>query len=101
MPAGRLDDVAVIADVMSFYSMAFLGISPFGSLFAGVLVNAIDPNNTVIVGGSACLLGAVLFGVRLPSLRALIQPLYVAKGILPEIAAGLGSATKLTCPPED
>ncbi len=39
--------------VMSFCSMAFLGIAPFGSIFAGVLAGAIGAGNTVLLGGVA------------------------------------------------
>jgi len=87
--------------VMSFYSMAFLGMAPFGSLFAGLLAGAIGASATVAVGGGACLLGSLLFALRLPQLRTLIRPLYVEKGILPEIAAGMQSATEHTRPPEE
>lgn len=87
--------------VMSLYSMAFLGMGPSGSLFAGILAGTIGASNTVVIGGIACLIGAILFGVRLPGLRALVRPLYVEKGILPEIASGMQSAPELTRPPED
>ena len=46
--------------VMAFYGMAFLGMSPFGSLFAGVLAGWIGAENTVMVGGIACLAGGGL-----------------------------------------
>ena len=87
--------------VMSFYGMAFLGITPFGSLFAGVLAGAIGVGGTVLVGGVACLLGALIFAIRLPHLRTLVRPIYVELGIVPEIAAGIQSATECTQPPED
>src|SRR5262249_16519205 len=37
--------------VMSFYSMAFLGVAPFGSLFAGALARSIGAPSTVLAGG--------------------------------------------------
>jgi len=55
--------------VMSFYSMAFQGVAPFGSLFAGALAGLIGPDRTVVVGGVACLVGALLFALELPRLR--------------------------------
>ena len=54
--------------VMSFYSMAFLGMAPFGSLFAGVLAGRIGAAGTVLVGGVACLVGAA--AVRPAAARA-------------------------------
>jgi MFS family permease len=91
--------------VMSFYGMAFLGMAPFGSLFAGALAGYIGPPHgaadTVMIGGIACLVGALAFAVRLPRLRTLVRPIYVRKGILPEVATGLQSATELAQVAED
>ncbi len=87
--------------VMSFYSMALLGMTPFGSLLAGVLAHAIGAKWTVLIGGAACLLGAGLFALSLPRLRKLVRPLYVQLGILPEVAVGMQSATEQTRPPQE
>jgi MFS family permease len=86
--------------VMSYFGMAFLGMTPFGSLFAGVLAGWIGADNTVLVGGIACVAGAVIFAFRLPDLRRLVRPIYTRMGILPEVAAGVQSATDLTQPVE-
>jgi MFS family permease len=87
--------------VMSFYSMAFLGMSPFGSLLAGLLAHAIGASWTVFLGGITCVLAAGVFALRLPHMRKLVRPLYVRLGILPEVAAGLQSAAELTRPPQE
>jgi MFS family permease len=79
--------------VMSFFSMAFLGMSPFGSLLAGTLADRIGPSPTVAITGFACLAASLFFAFRLPALRALVRPIYIRKGILPEVATGLQSAT--------
>ena len=81
--------------VMSLYSMAFLGMMPFGSLFAGVLAGWIGAANTVMIGGVACLVGGALFALVLPRLRGLVRPIYARMGILPEVAVGMDSATEL------
>ena len=39
--------------VMSYYTMAFVGMAPFGSLLAGALAHAIGAPRTVIVSGVA------------------------------------------------
>lgn len=70
--------------IMSFYTMAFMGMVPFGSLLAGTLANNIGPPNTVMIGGVACILGSVLFAKKLPSLRRITRPIYVEKGIISE-----------------
>jgi MFS family permease len=68
--------------VMSFYTMAFLGTAPLGSLLAGFAADHIGPMNTVTLGGIACGLAAVVFGVRLPRLRVHVRPIYIERGIL-------------------
>lgn len=87
--------------VMSFYTMAFMGTAPFGSLLAGSLAHAVGAPNTLIIGGTACLLGAALFARKLPVLKTMIHPIYVRLGIIPEVAAGIQAATELTVPPEE
>ena len=47
--------------VMSYYTMAFVGMAPFGSLLAGALAHAIGAPRTVIVSGVACILGSIWF----------------------------------------
>ncbi|HVN76734.1 MAG TPA: MFS transporter [Thermoanaerobaculaceae bacterium] len=80
--------------VMSFYSMAFVGTAPFGSLLAGSLAHRIGAPQTVILGGAVCIAAAVVFAVRLPALRRLIRPVYRQRGIIPEVATGLGAAAE-------
>ncbi len=75
--------------VMSLYGMSFFGMLPLGSLLAGSLGSRIGTPATVMVGGISCVLGALLFLNRLPSLRKLVRPIYREKGILPEVAEGL------------
>jgi MFS family permease len=85
--------------VMSFFSMAFLGMTPFGSLFAGAVAAQIGAPWTVIAGGIVCLAAAAVFAIQLPNLRSLVRPIYVRQGILPEVAAGMQAAAQLTTPP--
>jgi MFS family permease len=79
--------------VMSFYSMAFMGIAPFGSLLAGTLASKIGAPATNIIGGFLCIIGAAIFARNLPRIRLLVRPIYVRMGIIPEVARGLQSAT--------
>jgi MFS family permease len=69
--------------VMAFYTMAFLGTAPIGSLFAGVLADRIGAPGTIAIGGAACLMAGAWFAIKLPMLRSLIRPIYVELGILP------------------
>ena len=69
--------------VMSFYSMAFAGMSPFGSLLAGVAAARLGAPATVAASGVFCIVGAALFARQLPRMREQIRPIYVQLGILP------------------
>ncbi len=68
---------------MSYYTMAFVGMAPFGSLLAGALAHAIGAPLTLIVNGLCCIAGAVWFTTRLNQIRALVHLIYVDLGILP------------------
>jgi MFS family permease len=87
--------------VMSFYLMAFMGTAPFGSLLAGFLASKVGAPNTLIIGGLACILGALLFARKLPELKKMVHPIYVRLGIIQEVASGIQAATELTSPPEE
>jgi MFS family permease len=50
--------------VMSFYTMAFMGMAPFGSLIAGSLAHTAGTANTIFAGGVCCIIGAVLFALK-------------------------------------
>ena len=82
--------------VMSFYTMAFMGATPVGSLIAGFLASKIGAPLTVFIAGLACIVGAFFFAKRLPILRELVRPIYIKMGIIPEIAIGIQSATELS-----
>jgi MFS family permease len=86
--------------VMSFYTMAFIGTAPFGSLLAGGLANKLGAPNTLIIGGISCILGAAIFISKLPLLKKMVHPIYLKLGIIPEVASGIQAATELTVPPE-
>jgi MFS family permease len=79
--------------VMSFYTMAFIGVAPFGSLIGGALASRIGAPYTVMLGGLVCIAGAGAFARRLPELRRLVRPIYRQRGIIPELATGVQSAT--------
>jgi len=86
--------------VMSFYTMAFMGTAPFGSLLAGGLASRIGAPNTLMIGGVCCILGSFIFASKLSILREMVRPIYVRMGIIPEVAKGIQTATELTAPPK-
>jgi len=84
---------------MSFYTMAFMGTAPFGSLLAGTLASKVGAPNTLLIGGVACILGALIFMRKLPAIKKSINPIYVRLGIVPVIATGIEVTTELSNPP--
>ncbi len=82
--------------VMSFYGTAFLGMTPFGALLAGALADRFGAPATILLDGLVMLAGAALFAAYLPRIRVLMRPIYVQRGIIPEVAAGIGAATEET-----
>jgi MFS family permease len=69
--------------VMSYYTMAFMGMAPFGSLLAGTMAHKVGAPLTVILNGAVVLLGAAWFWTRRPTLRLQIRPIYQEMGIIP------------------
>ncbi|SPE23041.1 Transporter, major facilitator family [Candidatus Sulfotelmatomonas gaucii] len=83
--------------VMSYYTMAFVGMAPFGSLLAGTMASGIPPvpmwivagpvltgaQWTVMINGAFVVLGAAWFFTRLPALRKVVRPIYQEMGIIP------------------
>lgn len=69
--------------VMSYYTMAFVGMAPFGSLLAGAMAHAIGAPRTVIVSGIACIAGGIWFCSRLGAIRRDMRPIYERLGIVP------------------
>ncbi|NUQ21453.1 MAG: MFS transporter [Gemmatimonadaceae bacterium] len=74
--------------VMAFYTMAFLGTAPLGSLLAGVVAERIGASPTILLGGIACVAGALWLALRLPRLREEVRPIYLERGIISAAAAG-------------
>ncbi len=83
--------------VMSYYTMAFIGVTPFGALLAGTVAHAIPTTPlwirtgmpltgtqwTVMINGCVVILGALWFFSRLPAVRRVVRPIYTELGILP------------------
>jgi MFS family permease len=65
--------------VMAIYSMVFMGMAPFGALLAGTLADSLGAPATVAAGGAVCVLGAAVFGWRLPALRSAARRIIVAQ----------------------
>ncbi len=87
--------------VMSFFTMAFIGMTPFGNLLIGSAAGYLAPGvggarRAVMLAGAAALCAAIWFRLQLPSLRKIVRPIYVKKGILSEVATGMQAAAEVT-----
>ena len=71
------------ARVMGYYTMAFFGAAPFGSLLAGALAHRIGAPHTVFVTGAFCVAGSLWFTFELPKVRVVMRPIYEDMGLLP------------------
>ena len=71
------------ARVMSYYTMAFFGASPFGSLLAGLLAHRIGAPLTVIITGAFCVAGSLWFTFEMPKIKKVMRPIYEEMGFLP------------------
>lgn len=84
--------------VMSYYTMAIVGMAPFGSLLAGAMAHWLPTTAmligkvnltltgsqwTVIINGTVVALGALWFFLQLPALRLVVRPIYQEMGIIP------------------
>jgi MFS family permease len=81
--------------VMAFYTMAFLGTAPIGSLIAGFLAERIGTARTLMLGGASCVVATLFFARGLPALREAVRPIYRERGILPPLARGIGETAAL------
>ena len=79
--------------VMSFYTMAFFGTVPIGSLLGGILADRFGAMRTVLMTGIVCLAGSAWFAYKLPAIRAVIRPIYRERGIITVPAVDTGSKT--------
>ncbi|MDP1537213.1 MAG: MFS transporter [Burkholderiales bacterium] len=68
--------------VMSLYTVAFLGIAPFGALAAGALADSVGPRVTITVGGLCCVAAALMLTHKSDDIRAGIRPIYEKLGIV-------------------
>jgi MFS family permease len=74
--------------VMAVYAMMFMGMSPIGALLQGALAERIGAPYTLVIGGSICVAGAIVFNIRLPALRIVARQLIDAQ----RVPAGAGDS---------
>jgi MFS family permease len=78
--------------VMAFYTMAFLGTAPLGSLLAGAVAARIGAQPTILLGGTVCIAAGVWLALKLDAMREQVRPIYIERGILVAADANAESA---------
>jgi predicted MFS family arabinose efflux permease len=81
--------------VMSYYTMAFMGMTPFGSLFGGAVAARFGAPKALAVSGLICIASAGIYFFYLPVIRRALRPIYIELGILPQITEAIDSASTL------
>jgi MFS family permease len=71
--------------VMSFYTLAVIGMQPFGSLVSGMLASRIGAPLTVAIGGTAVIICSMWFARKLHEIRTIVRPIYRELGIITEV----------------
>jgi hypothetical protein len=79
--------------VMAVYSMMFVGMAPFGALLSGLVANLSGAPRTVMIGGLACIAGAIVFRSHLPRVRAEGRELILAQTDSARAGAGAHDST--------
>lgn len=87
--------------VMSFHAMAFIGMAPFGNLLAGLTAERYGAPFTLLLCGIFSIAVMLYFLMQVPRIRELVHPIYVRKGIIPEVAQGLDTAAKFSAEIEE
>jgi hypothetical protein len=59
--------------------MMFMGMAPFGALLGGLVADRLSAPVAVSMGAIAALGGAIIFGLRLPSMRGEARRLIIAQ----------------------
>lgn len=59
--------------IMSFFAVSFMGMAPFGSLLAGGLAFWIGITRTLLIGGSCCLIGSIVYSRRFSVIEAALK----------------------------
>lgn len=87
--------------VMSLHVTALIGIAPLGSLLAGIVAEHLGAPHTLLLSGLLSIAVMFFFAKKLPQIRQMIHPIYVRKGIIPEVAAGLQTAAGIVSQAKD
>lgn len=75
--------------VMGYLAMTFTGIAPIGSMALGAIERYTGLPAIILLSGSCCIIGAIIFEYYRPLVRKYARCIYIEKGIIREIATGI------------
>ena len=79
--------------VMGYFTMAFMGMTPIGSLLGGAVAARFGAPRALAFSGILCALCAGIYFAVLPAIRRDLRPIYRELGILPKIAPPIDPAS--------
>lgn len=77
--------------IMSYWTMAYMGAVPSGSLLVGCLANTVGVQGTLVLCGCGCVIGAGWFWGKRHEMRRLVRPIYEELGIIPAAVSSHGN----------
>jgi MFS family permease len=80
--------------IMAFYAMAFMGMAPFGSLMAGSLAGLIGVPKTLLIEGTLCICGALIFSKDILLAKEILRR--PEEKITLEVERGIESSEEVT-----
>jgi MFS family permease len=81
-----ISDPAKRGRVMSYFTMALLGMTPFGSLFGGAVAARFGAPRALALSGIIIIAAGGVYFAFLPAIRNALRPIYTELGILPQRA---------------
>ncbi len=80
--------------VMSFYTMAFAGVTPIGSMLQGALAKSMGISFALLLSGAIAIAAAMVYEYYRPAVRRAARDAHAKKGgIVPEIASAINVRT--------
>jgi MFS family permease len=87
--------------VLAVYSMMFMGMAPFGALFAGAIAERVGAPITVAIGGVACIGGGIFFARNLPAFRESAREMVLAQQMVGGEPAGQITTGSVVAVPDE
>ena len=80
--------------VMSFYTMAFMGMAPIGNLIAGFIAEKTGAPATLRIFGTTSLLASIIFSTRATRLRNLVHSFHYKSSVIPDTTVTINAGQK-------